>query len=263
MTAHTRKTFVSLYDELGLAPEVSPVEIRERFLWLVKATHPDLGGELADLDRYKRVLAAHYVLRDYWRRRRYDEYLENQSEFNPFLSQTDHLSSADASSETSSASSPDAKSPRQETGYRFFFGRKHRSHEPTNGGTSPPEAEPTTRAGRESSHPQEEAAAEPFRNPPQGDASPYDEPTRDSSSEYELEPEFASNSQQSQPSSANWSGPRPSSYRRRGSQSIPWLAIGAQIFAIVFGALCAGVIAHFVLLWLRPESGGLRGIFGS
>ena len=80
MTPHLRKTYISLHDELGLAPEVSPVEIRERFMWRVKATHPDLGGELSDLDRFKRVLAAHYVLRDHWRRRRYDEFLKNRKE---------------------------------------------------------------------------------------------------------------------------------------------------------------------------------------
>lgn len=58
------------YEELGVSKDASDTDIKAAFRRKAKATHPD-GG--ADKDAFERVKAAHLVLSDPDKRRRYDE----------------------------------------------------------------------------------------------------------------------------------------------------------------------------------------------
>ena len=239
MSQYTRKIRITLYDDLGLSPNASPIEIRERFILLAKATHPDFSGELADLNRFKRILAANYVLRDYWRRRRYDEYLASCVDFNPFVSEL-----VDTQTRSSTETSGKQDSEPSTTGYRFSFGSKRKNES----------AETRNEADKPQPSGEIDSTAEKYRPNQSDNEQPVDSPFNDTH-EREID------SQRQQDPFGAWSASRTAASRVKRRKRLPWAAIAAQVFAIVFGAICAGVIAHFVLLWLRPESGGLQGIF--
>ena len=239
MPDYIRKITVTLYDELGLSPNVSPIELRERFILLAKATHPDLRGELADVNRFKRIIAANYVLNDYCRRRRYDEYLASCVDFNPLATEL-----VDPKPHTSSDSSRKRESEPSPSAYRFSYGRKRENESaetcddtdaPKPSGASHSTARKYTRYQSDI----EQSVDSTFKDTHGTESKSHNEKMT-----------FTA-----------WLASRCSALGVKKPKRLPWADISAQLFAILFGAFCAGVIAHFVFLWLRPESGGLPAIF--
>ncbi|MEA3537659.1 MAG: DnaJ domain-containing protein [Pseudomonadota bacterium] len=59
-----------LYDDLGVAKDASPEDIKHAYRKRAKREHPDAGG---DAERFSKVSRAYMVLSDPERRKRYDE----------------------------------------------------------------------------------------------------------------------------------------------------------------------------------------------
>lgn len=69
------------YETLGVSKDATAKEIKSAYLKLSKETHPDVGKDTADAERFKRISAAASVLNNPRKRDVYDQNLEAMGPF--------------------------------------------------------------------------------------------------------------------------------------------------------------------------------------